>query len=269
MRKLLLTATLLLITFSLTMPSYAMADDAKAREIMQKAEDRDDGDHRTSDMLMILIDKKGNKREKHFKVYSKDYGEDTKQIMFIEKPANIRNTGFLTFGYDAPEKDDDQWLYLPALGKPKRIASSDKDGSFMGSDLNYSDMSSRELSDYNYTIKKEALIKGDKVWIIESMPKTKDVIDETGYKKSILAVRQDNYVITRIKSWTKDGGYVKLIDFNKVELIDNVWMPLEIKVVKKLGKSVKHKTHIKVSNVKFNQNLSDDLFTLRRIKKGL
>ncbi len=269
MRRLLLTTTLILIAFSLALPSYTMADDAKAREIMQKADDREDGDHRTSDMLMILIDKKGNKREKFFKVFSKDYGEDTKQIMFIEKPSNIRNTGFLTFAYDAPEKDDDQWLYLPALGKPKRIASSDKDGSFMGSDLNYSDMSSKELSDYNYRLLKESTLKGSKVWIIESIPKTKEVIDETGYKKSIIAVRQDNYVITKIKSWTKDGGYVKLIDFNKIELIDNVWVPLEIKVTKKLGKKIKHKTHIVISNVKFNQNLSDDMFTLRRIKKGL
>ncbi len=269
MRRFLLSTMLILITFSLAVPSLTLADDAKAREIMQKAEDREDGDHRTSDMLMILIDKKGNKREKFFKVFSKDYGEDTKQIMFIEKPANIRNTGFLTFGYDAPDKDDDQWLYLPALGKPKRIASSDKDGSFMGSDLNYSDMSSRELSDFTYKLLKESTLKGEKVWIIESLPKTKEIIDETGYKKSITAVRQDNYVITRIKSWTKDGGYQKLIDFNKVELINDVWVPLEIKVTKKLGKKIKHKTHIKINNVKFNQNLSDDLFTLRRIKKGL
>ncbi len=269
MRKLLFSITLMFIAFSLVLPSSLSADDQKARDIMQKAEDRDDGDHRTSDMQMILIDKKGNKREKYFKVFSKDYGEDTKQIMFIEKPSNIRNTGFLTFDYDSPDKDDDQWLYLPALGKPKRIASTDKDGSFMGSDLNYSDMSSRELSDYNYKLLKETTLKGAKVWIIESIPKTKKVIDETGYKKLIMAVRQDNYVITRIKSWTKDGGYVKLIDFNKVELIDNVWVPLEILVKKKLGKKIKHKTHIKISNVKFNQNLSDDLFTLRRIKKGL
>lgn len=95
------------------------------------------------------------------------------------------------------------------------------------------------------------------------------MIDETGYKKSIIAVRQDNYVISKVKSWTSEKGYVKIIDFNKIELIDNVWVPLEVKVSKRLGKKVVHKTDIKISNVKFNQNLSDDLFTLRRIKKGL
>ncbi len=269
MQKILFTLILLLSVCSFIMPSVVLADDPKAREIMQKVEDREDGDHRTSNMLMILIDKKGNKREKYFKSFSKDYGEDSKQIMFIEKPSNIRNTGFLTFDYDDAEKDDDQWLYLPALGKPKRIASTDKDGSFMGSDLNYSDMTSRELTDYDYKILKETTVKGSKVWLIESLPRSEKVIDETGYKKSIIAVRQDNYVVTKIKSWCKDGGYVKIFDFNKIELIDNVLVPLEILVAKRLGKTIKHKTHIKISNAKFNQNLSDDLFTLRRIKKGL
>ncbi len=269
MHKLLSTFILLLSVFSFIMPSAVFADDPKAREIMQKVEDREDGDNRTSNMLMILIDKKGNKRKKYFKSFSKDYGKDSKQIMFIEKPSNIRNTGFLTFDYDDAEKDDDQWLYLPALGKPKRIASTDKDNSFMGSDLNYSDMTSRDLSDFNYKILKETTVKGSKVWLIESLPRSEKIIDETGYKKSIIAVRQDNYVISKMKSWCKDGGYVKILEFNKIKLIENVWVPLEILVTKRLGKTVKHKTHIKMSEVKFNQNLSDDLFTLRRIKKGL
>ena len=52
----------------------------------------------------------------------------------------MKNTGFLTYDYDASGKDDDQWLYLPALGKTKRIASSDQSGAFMGSDFNYSDL---------------------------------------------------------------------------------------------------------------------------------
>lgn len=269
MRQTLLSLlTVFLISFLLS-PAHSFADDPKAREIMEKVEDRDDGDHRTSDMLMTLIDKRGNKRKKYFKAFSKDYGKDTKQIMFIEKPANIRNTGFLTFDYDNEEKDDDQWLYLPALGKPKRIASTDKDGSFMGSDLNYSDMTSRNLSDYSYKLLKETTIKGQKNWIIESLPINKSVADETGYKKSIIAVRQDNYVVSRIKSWTDDGRYVKLIDFDDIRLVDNIWVAHEIKVIKKRGKAVKHKTHIIIDNVKFDQQLSDDLFTLRRIEKGL
>jgi hypothetical protein len=84
-----------------------------------------------------------------------------------------------------------------------------------------------------------------------------------------MAVRKDNYVVSKVKAWTKDGGYVKIMDFNKIELVENVWVAHEILVSKQLGNSVKHKTDIEISDIKFNQNLSDDLFTLRRIKKGL
>ena len=263
---------LLLVVFTLAVfliPINAFADDPKARDIMQKVEDRDDGDNQTTNMLMTLTDKNNDKRKKYFKNFRKDYGKDTKTIMFIERPANIKNTGFLTFDYDDADRDDDQWLFLPALGKTKRIASSDKSGSFMGSDLNYSDLTDRELEDYDYKLLKETTLGGHKVWLIESIPRSEEVIDETGYKKSILAVRQDNYVVVKSKSWTDEGGYVKVMDVKKLELIEGIWVATEIHVVKRQGKVVKHQTLLQFANVKFNQNLEDDLFTIRRLEKGL
>jgi len=254
---------------ALFFPGSVFPDDPKARAIMQKVDDRDDGDNMTSSMLMILIDKNGNKRKKYFKNFSKDYGKDTKRIMFIEKPANIKNTAFLTFDYDSAEKDDDQWLFLPALGKTKRIASSDKSGSFMGSDLNYSDMTDRELSDYDFKLLKETKLKGKKVWLIESVPRSEDVIEETGYKKSILAVRQDNYVVVKAKNWTEDGGYVKIMDVKSLKKIEGIWVSTEMLVTKRQGKNVVHKTQLTLSDIKFNQNFEDDLFTIRRLEKGL
>jgi len=262
---LMITMTVAVLFF----PGSAFADDSKARAIMQKVDDRDDGDHMTSSMLMILVDKNGDKRKKYFKNFSKDYGKDTKRIMFIKKPANIKNTAFLTFDYDLAEKDDDQWLFLPALGKTKRIASSDKSGSFMGSDLNYSDMTDRELSDYDFRLLKETKLKGKKVWLIESIPRSEEVIEETGYKKSILAVRQDNYVVVRAKNWTDSGGYVKIMDVKSLKVIDGIWVETEMHVTKRQGKNVVHKTLLTLSDIKFNQKLEDDLFTIRRLEKGL
>ena len=113
-----------------TKVSYA--DDPKAREIMEKVDARDDGDKMTSDMNMILIDKRGNERKRHLRSFSRDVGEDKQRLMFFKSPADVKDTGFLTYDYDDADKDDDQWLYLPALRKTKRIASDDKSGSFMG-----------------------------------------------------------------------------------------------------------------------------------------
>ena len=107
------------------------ADDAKAREIMEKVDARDDGDNGTSEMEMTLIDKNNKKRVRKIRSFTKDFGEDTYRIMFFLHPADVKDTGFLTYDYDDYNKDDDQWLYLPALKKTKRIASDDKTSAFM------------------------------------------------------------------------------------------------------------------------------------------
>ena len=247
----------------------ASADDPVAREIMQKVEARDDGDNMTSDMKMILIDKHKNKRTRQMAAFEKDKGKDTLRIMFFKYPADVKDTGFLTYDYDAYGKDDDQWLYLPALRKTKRIASSDKDGSFMGSDLNYSDMTDRELEDYDFTLLKEDDVKGKKTWVIQSIPRSKEVIDETGYKKAILFVRQDNYYVIRAVMWTETGGYLKYMDVKTLEKIEGIWVGTEMHVTKKKGKQFAHKTILKLDNVKFNQGLDFDMFTVRRLEKGM
>lgn len=249
--------------------SQAAADDAKARKIMEKVKARDDGDNGTGDMEMVLIDKNNNQRLRQIKTYSKDKGEDTLRLMFFAHPADVKDTGFLTIDYDDSDRDDDQWLYLPALHKTKRIASSDKSGSFMGSDLSYADMTEPDLEDYDYTIKKTMDVRGHKVWLIESIPRTKEVIDETGYTKSYLFVRQDNYVVVRSIHWVKDGRLLKYMDVKKLVQIDGIWVATETHVFKKKGKQLVHKTILRRKNVKFNQDLKFDLFSIRRLEKGL
>ena len=238
-------------------------------EIMTWVDERDDGDNGITDMEMILIDKNGKQRVREIRSFSKDFGEDTYSIMFFRTPADVRDTGFLSYDYDDSEKDDDQWLYLPALKKTKRIASGDKSGSFMGSDFTYSDMSSRELEQYDYKLLQEAEVNGEAVWVVESIPKTKEEIDETGYTKSVVFVRQDNHVVIRSKNWVKKGKRLKYFDVKKLEQIDGIWVPTELTMTTKKGKATVHKSVIKMSNVRFNQDLSEDLFTTRRLEKGL
>lgn len=263
-----MVATLVIIAVSLV-PDAAHADDPKAREIMQKVEDRDDGDNQVNDMLMILIDKKGNERVRKIHTFVKDFGKDTHRIMFFLHPPDVKDTGFLTYDYDDPNRDDDQWLYLPALKKTKRIATDDKSSSFMGSDLNYSDMTSRDLEDYDFKLLKEMDVEGSPAWLIEAMPRTREIIDETGYEKSILFVRKDNYFVVRAVHWVRDGGYLKYVDVKRLEQIDGIWTGLETHVTKKKGKAAVHKTILKLENVAYNQNLDADLFSVRRLEKGM
>jgi hypothetical protein len=241
--------------------------------IMKKVLDRDDGDNIIANMQMQLIDKKGHKRIRDMKTYSKDYGNDEKKVIFFLSPSDVRNTAFLTFDYADDSKDDDQWLFLPALKKTKRIPSSDKDSSFMGSDFTYGDMVDPNLDDYTFKVIKESYVKRksgkNKVWVIERTPINQDVIDETGYIKSIAYVRQDNYMITRAKHFLKKSGRVKYMDVKKIQQIDGIDTAIITTATTKKGRRTLHKTILINSDIKMNQDLKDNLFTIRTIEKGI
>lgn len=247
--------------------TIATADELTALEIMQKVKSRDDGDNETSEMEMILVDKRGKKRVRKIQSFSKDIGKDTFTLMFFLYPADVKNTGFLTYDYDDIEKEDEQWLYLPALYKTKRIASRDKSGSFMGSDLSYADMASPNLEDYAFKIIKEDEIKGKKVWLIQSLPNKKAII-ETGYTKSILFIRQDNFVVLRAVHWVKKGKKLKYYDVKKLDYIDKIWVATETHITTKKGDKTLHKTILRLHNVNFDLKLNKNMFTIRRLEKG-
>lgn len=105
--------------------------------------------------------------------------------------------------------------------------------------------------------------------MIESIPRSKNIIDETGYKKSLLIVQKDIDFIMRAVNWEKTGDYVKYMDVVKLEQIDGIWVGTEMHVAKKKGKQTVHKTILKFNNVKFNQDLDENMFTVRRMEKGL
>ncbi len=252
----------------LYLPNLALAASAlSALDIMKAVEDRDDGDFITQTMEMILIDRKGNKRTRTLASYAMDRGEDTYSILFFVTPADVKDSAFLTWDYDDNEKDDDQWLYLPALRKTKRIASSDKSGSFMGSDFSYSDMSSRPLDHYQYKIMKEVVINGNPAWQIESLPNPEE-IERTGYRRSILFVRKDNFVVIRAVHWKEKGGITKFLDVKKLEQIEGIWVPTEIQMTSRKGKEVRHRTVLFSLNTRFNQPMKEDWFTMGQLEKG-
>jgi len=157
-----LALCLLLVAIALnTAPASAV--ELTARAIVEKVDARDDGDNMIANMEMILIDKNDHERVRKIKTFSKDRGNDTLKLMFFLEPADVKNTGFLTYDYYSGERDDDQWIYLPELHKTKRIASSDKSSAFMGSDFSYSDMTKRVLDEWKYKLLKEDTVRDHKV----------------------------------------------------------------------------------------------------------
>jgi len=240
-----------------------------AHEIAQKVHDRDDGDNAVSNMQMTLIDKNGKKRVRNLKTFTKDRGIDRLRLMFFLSPADVKDTGFLTYDYDDSTKDDDQWLYLPELKKVKRIASSDKSSSFMGSDFSYSDMTLRNVDDYSYKIMKEPLVGGEKTWQMMVIPKSDKVIAETGYTKSIIFVRQDNFIVIQALHYVKLGKKLKYMKVTGLEKIEDIWTITKMQMTTKKAKKSLHKTIFEFSDTQYNQALEEAFFSTRTLERGL
>ena len=265
---------LIAIFFALAVLLPLSAQAQTAREIMEMVNKRDDGDNRTSDMEMVLIDKNEQTRSRAIRTFNKDKitdagQEDRQQLMFFLSPADVKDTGFLTYDYEENAKDDDQWLYLPALRKTKRIASTDKSGSFMGSDFNYSDMTRRNLDAYDYELMKEDEVRGAKVWVIKSTPKTREEADNSGYKQGIVFVHQEAKIVVRAVMWTTTGSKIKYLDMPGLEQIDGIWTPTHMTMKTTKNKVTEHRTELMFKNIQYGQNLDQDMFTVRQLEKGL
>ncbi len=242
------------------------AEPTTGLEVMKRVEARDDGQDLKQKMKQRLIDKRGNVREREMISFSKDYGLDSKSVSYFLSPANVRDTAMLTWDYADEAKDDDQWLYLPALKKVRRISSSDRGDYFMGTDFTFEDIKQTpELPDYNWTLLGSDNIEGFDVWVVQAVPKTKQLIKDLGYSKVVYHVRKDIDMYIKVDFWDKKGRELKHLVSNGIKQIDGIWTATG-GVMSNV--QTNHKTELVFSDHEYNTGLSDRMFTERMIKRG-
>lgn len=230
--------------------------------VMQNNYNRSTGDDMTSDLTMTLINSAGDRRVRKIKQFQKDFGDMDKKIMFFIAPADVRNTSFMNWSYDEENKDDDQWIYLPALKRVKRISSDSKSDYFMGSDFTYDDLGDRHPSEDSHKILKEEKINDEMCYVVESMPKQDDYM----YSKTISWVSKDNWLILKKEFYDEDGDQLKILKAKDYQKIDGYWM-----IIHSVMHNVQedHKTRMELENVTINSGISDNKFSERTMKRGL
>jgi len=267
----LLFSGVLVSIFLLTTSIFA--ENLTARQVMEKVDNLDDGETSVSEMTMVLIDRKNQKRVRKIKGFRKDYGKDTKNIMFFLSPADVKNTAFLSYDWDDDNKEDDNWLYLPALRKVKRIASSNKKDSFMGSDFSYADMGGLKLSEWDFKfVKQSEMVDGQDCWVIEATPKKEKknkVVTETGYLKRVSWIRKDNYMGIKGKLWVKKGKKIKYFTIPEVEKIQGIWTAKKLQMVTTKRGRKEHATVLMFNNIVYNKGVKDNMFSTQRMEQGL
>jgi hypothetical protein len=159
-------AIVVFFVLSLTYSTSAQSDDMTAYQIVKKSEDLlNQAKDSKADMLMILVNNKGEKRERSLNAFVKRYGNNkSKSIVFFNSPADVKGTSFLVWTNE--KKEDKQWLYLPALQRVRQISASGKGESFMGTEITFYDMGSQDIDDYTYTLLKEENVKSESCYVI-------------------------------------------------------------------------------------------------------
>ena len=239
----------------------AKAQKLTGRDIVEKAYNLPTGDDMTSELTMTLINKSGQTRVRKIKQFTKDFGSVEKSIMFFISPADVKNTSFMNWSYDS-DKPDDQWIYLPALKKVKRISSDSKSDYFMGSDFTYDDLGDRKLDADVHTLLREENIEGKDCYVVESVSKDEDYM----YSKTITWIRKDNFVGVKKEFYDEDGELLKTLSIKNVEKISGFWTitKSEMNNIQK-----NHKTIIGLSNIRINSGVPASKFSERMMMRGI
>lgn len=230
--------------------SVEFAFGQSAGEILKKTDDvvyapKD----QTSNVKIILVDKRGGTQERDALYLQK--GSEMRLFKFTA-PASQRGIAFLSL------PNDIMYIYLPAYEKERRIAAHVKNQSFAGTDFSYDDMESKPMSEeYNA----ELLGETDSTWKLKLTPKPGI---ESDYSRLEMDVRKDNYYMNKIDYYDLGGQKVKELVNQKIEKIDGYWASVEMQMTD-LVKN--HKTIFISSNLSFDKNLSDDEFTVRKMKQ--
>jgi hypothetical protein len=207
---------------------------------------------------MTITNKQNQKRRRQFNILRKDTedGGDQKYFVYFQKPPDVRKMVFMVHKHTDLKKDDDRWLYLPALDLVKRIAAGDKRTSFVGSDFLYEDVSGRSLKEDTHQLVKTT----DKLFVIKNVPKQPDTVEFNYYNVSI---DRKTYVPVKMEFYDKKDKLYRIIESQKVRKIQNFHT-----VVKSVVSNLKtgSRTEMEFSDVKYNINLKD-IFTERYLRR--
>ena len=261
MKHLRITAILAAIFLTFGISSSVSAQNLTGKQIVEKVYNRPSGNDQTADLTMTLTNKSGSQRVRKIKQYSKQFADVEKSIMFFTSPADVKNTSFMSWAYDT-DQSDDQWIYLPALKKTKRISSDSKSDYFMGSDFTYDDLGDRKLEDDTHKLLREETINGKACYVVQSVSKN----DKYMYSKTITWVDKSNFIGEKKEFYDEDDELLKILTVKKSEKIAGIWVisSLEMNNVQK-----NHKTNMLLSNVKINTGIPATHFSERMMMRGL
>lgn len=239
---------------------YVLAQTLTADEIIQKelAHFYQAGKDFQTTVSMTLTNAQGSRRERTMKMMRLNVGEegDQRYLMTFYVPADVRGMGFLVWKY--AKKEDDRWLYFPALKAVKRIAADDKRSSFVGSDFTYEDISGRDAGEEQHTLLRQENLADRPTYVLESQPKT-----PATYAKRVSWIDSERWLPLKEEYYDTENKLQRVFNAEKVENIGGHWT---VTTRSMMNAQSRHRTEVIFNSVRYDSGLTEELFTERSLR---
>lgn len=262
--RLLATALLLVICYQAI--SSELPD---GNEIARNINARDEGIAVSRLLTMEMTDRHGLVRVRETRAFRKYFDTEKRTAIFYLKPKNIKDTAFLTYDYADKEIDDDQWLYLPAMRKVRRISASDRGDYFLGTDFSYEDIKLEtrvSMNDYMRKTIGEDEVDGVHCFVVEETAINAEIAEELGHVRRESCVDDTIWIVRRSKYWDLQNQLLKTTYFREISRVQDIWTAHMIEVENhKTG----HRTVFTFSDIDYGDAVNDSIFTQNALKRGL
>ncbi len=236
-------------------------------DVARAMQSRDLGKDSRGEMRMRLYDRQGRARERALSISSlrASGNSDDKTLIRFTYPNDIRGTSFLV--WEHADADDERFLFLPALGRVRRIAGQEKQESFVGSDLSYEDIGGNDVADYTYAFVSESAVwtapDGAKLpaWALES--RARDAGAQ--YPRSVALVLKDRFILVHADIFNRRDERTKTIDVTRLERVDGIWTAMDLVVANARDKT---RTELRTTSLHYNVGLKPGDFDRRQLEQG-
>jgi Outer membrane lipoprotein-sorting protein len=235
--------------------------------VARQIDERDTGRDSRIDMTMRVYDRHDRVRERVLVLTSlRESGTrgDRVLVRFLS-PGDIKGTGLLV--WEQPSAEDERFLYLPALSRVRRIAGSEKQESFVGSDLSYEDIGGRDVAEYSYAfVERNATWSGPDgrayaAWRLESKAKDPQAV----YPRAVSLVRKDNFMVVSGDIFNRRNEREKRYEVRQLDRIDGIWTAMDVLMTNDLQKT---RTEMLVKSARYNVGLAESDFSRRALEQG-
>ena len=257
------------LVFGLGFAGVAIADDGSSltgRQIAEQIDARDDGDHLRRNVRMEMISRSGRTRVRTAQIFRREKDAATHSVIFYTSPNALRDTAFLT--HDGEEGGDRQWLFLPATRRSKQIPTSDRGEYFLGTDFTYEDIRSELKFDLeDYVFERQQSESGDAPYSvrIRAVPVDERTARELGYGEVRAVVDTQTWLPRVIEFDDTRARPLKKIEVSQFENIDGIWLAMSVKADNFQNT---HRTHFIYSDVSFETELDERLFSPSGLRQG-